>query len=277
MKINESTLVVLKDFAWAWGGMLLKLVIIVSIGWVLSGWLVNRLLRGLEKTRIEPTILILLHSLLGVLFKVGVIVFALSQVGLKMTMIVAVLGGLSLSLGLALKQNISHVANGISLVVNKPFRVGDFIECGSISGTVESVGLFNTLLMTPSNQRIVTPNSQLANSTVTNFNADSLRRIELVLGLSYDDNMSDATTILKDYLASVDGVHAEKPVDVWLTDFGDSSINMSIRAWCQRSDFLAVRHRLIVAIQSCCEQNNYTIPYPQRDIHMLTSQVKASA
>lgn len=264
--LNSETLVPnVVEFAF----ISLKVALILVFGWPFSTWMSNRISELFKRVKMETTVRRSLKSLINVSLKAGILVFALSFTGIKMTILAAILGGLSISLGLALKGNISNVANGILLLANKPFKAGDFIETGSISGTVERIDLINTELKAPNNQKVIVPNSQLLNSSLTNFATHPTRRIELAVGLDYSDDIEKGAEDLKKAIQAVEGVLADPPVDVWLTGFGDSSIDMSVRAWCDRKDFLQIRHRVIIAIQKACATHGYSIPFPQRDVHMI--------
>lgn len=267
--IDAALLEAIQNNAMEWAIMGAKVIGLVSFAWIVSGAISRKLNQFIGKLKLDTAVIHLLQSVVHVSLRIGFIVFALNQSGIKMTVVAAILGGLSISLGLALKGNISQVANGILLIVIKPFRSGDYIEVGSVCGTVQKLGLFNATLTTPQNQTVIVPNSQLALTALTNFNVQDTRRIDLAFGLSYDDTMQDAVPVIKAALRNVEGVLPDKDVDVWLTDFGDSSINMSVRVWCNRTEFLQVRHNLIVTLQNVCNENGYSIPYPQRDIHIV--------
>lgn len=228
----------------------------------------------MERAPIDQTIKKSVQKIFSILFKGIVIAIVLSSVGVKLTIIVAMLGGFSIAIGLALKGNISNISDGITLLMNRQIKSGDFIEGAGFSGTVVRINFFNTELTTPSNPRLLVPNSVLFNTSVTNFSTLPTRRIDLVLGLSYEDNIEQATHVLKEAAHAVEGILKDPQVDVWLTEFGDSSINYSIRAWCNRADFLKTRHHLIVALKAACDKHGFNIPYPQRDVHLFQKSQK---
>jgi small conductance mechanosensitive channel len=266
--VDPALLSMVQEHAVEWSLLTLKVAALVIVGWFFASFIASKVNSVISKFRLEEAVIQLIQTIVHITLKISFVVFALNQAGIKMTIVAAVLGGLSISLGLALKNNISQVANGILLIVNKPFKIGDYIECGSVAGTVESIGLFNATLVTPQNQKVVAPNSQLATSSLTNFSAHETRRIDLVFGLGYNDSMKDAIPVLKEAVSKVEGVLPEQPVDIYLTDFGDSSINMSIRAWCLRTDFLAVRHTIIATLHDVCNEKGFSIPFPQMDVHV---------
>lgn len=270
--IDAALLQALQENAAEWAITGAKVIGLVSAAWILSGVISRKINELIGKIRLDAAVINLLQSVIHVSLRLGFIVFALNQSGIKMTIVAAILGGLSISLGLALKGNISQVANGILLIVIKPFQSGDYIEVGSVCGTVQKLGLFNATLTTPQNQTVIVPNSQLALTALTNFNSQDTRRIDLAFGLSYDDSMQDAIPVIKESLRTIEGVLPDKDVDVWLTDFGDSSINMSVRVWCNRTEFLQVRHNLIITLQNVCKQHGFSIPFPQRDVHIINEK-----
>lgn len=252
--------------------MTIKAFVILSLGWLISSWVSGVANTLMKQSPLEKTIRRSLHKFLSIILKGIVFIIVLSTFGIKMTVIAAILGGLSIALGLALKGNISNFSDGIILLVTRHFKAGDFIEGSGFSGTVERINIFTTELTTPNNQKIIVPNSKILSNTLTNFAANPTRRIELTIGLSYDDDIAKGAVVLKEAAQAVEGVLADPAVDVWLTEFADSSINYSLRAWCNRSDFLKVRHHLIIALKAACDQNNLTIPYPQQDVHLFQKE-----
>lgn len=271
MTINSDWISQLSPLLIHWSLTVLKALGVLVIGWMVSSWIANTLSESLKKLNMDTTIRRSLRSFVNTALKCGILILTISQLGVKMTLLAAVVGGLSISLGLALKGNISDIANGVLLLANKPFRAGDYIESGAASGTVERIDLLSTLLKTPNNQLVVVPNHVLTDNTLVNFNTNPTRRIELVLGISYSDNLDTSIDAIKEALKKVEGVLEDPSVDIWLTEFADSSINMSIRAWCERGDFLKVRHNVILAIHALSKTGAFSIPFPQRDIHMMSS------
>lgn len=251
-----------------WTIGVVKALSILCVGWIISTWIASTVSRLLKKTTLETTIRRSLQSLIALSLKTIVLVIVLNSIGIKMTVITAIIGGISISLGLALKDNISDVANGLLLLITKPFKVGDSIESGSACGTIERINIFTTELKTYNNQKLIVPNSSLFNASITNLSALDTRRIDLAIGLSYTDDLEKGTRILKEAVQSVSTVLADPEVGVYLTDFGSSSINYTIRAWCNRTDFLATRHDIIIAIKKACDANDLSIPFPQQDIHL---------
>ena len=254
-----------------YGLMGIKAIIIGGIGWLVSNAMVRYVNTLLKKIDVEPTIRRSVYSVLNTVLKLLVIMIVLNGLGVKLTVLAAVLGGFSISFGLALKGNVANVANGILLLFSKPFLVGDYIEGAGIAGTVERINLLTTRLTTPNNQTIIVPNESLAGATLTNFNTNPTRRIELTFGLGYNDELASSIQVLTEAIQSLNGVLNDPPVAIWLTDFGESAINMSIRAWCHRGDFLEVRHGIILCLHTTCRQRGLSIPYPQRDIHIIDS------
>ena len=249
-----------------WSLIFIKAIAILGIGWMTSNWIASIVSTLLKKTNLETTVRRSLQSFIKISLKMIVIVILLNSIGIKMTVITAIIGGVSISLGLALKNNISDVANGLLLLITKPFKVGDSIESGSLAGTVERINIFTTELKTYNNQKLIVPNSELFNSSVINFSEFDARRIELSIGLSYTDNLEKGTALLKEAVKTVPTVLEDPDVAVYLIEFGESSINCTIRAWCNRTDFLATRHDMILALKKACDENGLSIPFPQRDI-----------
>lgn len=249
-----------------------KALVTLGLGWILAAWISNAIKTVLIKSKLETTIRRSIHKIISVVLKAIVIAMVLNTLGVKMTVLAAVFGGFSIAIGLALKGNISNISDGVALLMTRHFKVGDFVDVGGDCGTVDRINLFTTELTTPNNQRLLIPNSTIFGSTLTNFASNPTRRIELLLGLSYSDDIEKAALVLKESLQSVEGVLADPGVDVYLTDFGDSSINYSIRVWCERTEFLKVRHRIIIKVKAVCDEHGFTIPFPQQDVHLFKEE-----
>lgn len=196
------------------------------------------------------------------------ILAAIDTLGVNVTSLLAVLGAAGLAVGLALKDSLSNFAAGVMLMVFRPFRIGDFITAGGTSGVVDEIGLFCVLMRTGDNQRIIIPNSAVFGSTIVNTSALPTRRIDLVIGISYDDNIGTAKQIIENVIKADSRVLENPAPVIAVSELGDSSVNLVVRPWVNTADYWAVRWDLTENIKVKLEEGGISIPFPQRDVHL---------
>ena len=194
---------------------------------------------------------------------------AVQQLGVEATSFFAILGAAGLAIGLALKDSLSNFSSGVMLVFFKPFKAGDFVEAGGVSGSVDSIRIFNTVLKTPDNRLITVPNSQVYGGTITNYSALDTRRIDLVFGVSYDDNVVRAKEIIKSVLDADERILKDPAPTIMMLELADSSVNFAVRPWVATPDYWAVRGDVLEGVKKALEDNGLSIPYPQRDVHLI--------
>jgi small conductance mechanosensitive channel len=262
----------LKDTDWTalltdWGGKILVALLIFLIGhWVarLLGAATRRLIR---KTGVDET----LSQFLGTLVIASITVFAaiaaVNHLGVATTSLVAIVGAAGLAVGLALKDSLSNFASGVMIMMFKPFRVGDFIDAGGVTGTVLEIGMFNTRLKTLDNQLVIAPNSRMSADVVTNYSINPTRRINETIGISYADDPAKARVLILDIISKDNRFHDDPAPFVWVNEFGDNSVNLVVRAWTNTDIFWEVRADLLERIKQDFDANGISIPFPQRDIH----------
>ncbi|MEN6307472.1 MAG: mechanosensitive ion channel domain-containing protein, partial [Anaerohalosphaeraceae bacterium] len=208
----------------------------------------------------------------------GLLVFvaiaALSRLGVETTSLVAIIGAAGLAVGLALQGSLSNFAAGVLLIIFKPFRVGDFVEVAGAKGTVQEIQIFNTVLHSPDNVRIIVPNSQVTGANIINYTANDKRRVDLVIGISYDDDIAKAKQVITSVLLSDKRVIREPEPVVAVLGLGDSSVNIAVRPWVKADDYWPTYFDLTENIKVSLEQNGLSIPFPQRDIHIRTGSLK---
>ena len=251
-----------------WGGRIVAALLIFVIGRWIASAIASALMRGLEKAGIETTLSRFLRSLIYMTLLVFVALTAVGALGVPTTNFLAILGAAGLAVGLALKDSLSNFSSGVMLVFFRPFKAGDFVEAGGVSGTVHTIGIFNTIIYTPDNRVITVPNSLIYGSSITNYSAQTTRRIDLVIGVSYDDNIAKARDIMLDVLKRHDKILDDPAPVVMLLDLADSSVNFAVRPWVQSSDYWAVRADVLEQVKVDLEAAGLSIPYPQRDVHI---------
>ncbi len=247
---------------------LLVAIVIILVGRWLSR-VVSRLIeRAMVAARIEQTVINFIAHLTSIVVMVFAVLIALARLGLEMTSILAVLGAAGLAIGLALQGSLSNLAAGVLIIIFRHFKQGDFIEAGGAQGTVQEIQMLTTVVHTPENLRQIVPNADILSGVITNYSANDTRRVDLAVGVSYDDDVRHVKQVLET-LATEHPLVLESPAPfIALSDFGDSSVNFVVRVWVNRPDFRQVRFGLPEQIKLTLDAEGITIPYPQRDVHL---------
>jgi small conductance mechanosensitive channel len=224
--------------------------------------------RILEKRNVDPTIVTFTSNLAYTILLIFVVLAALSQVGIQTTSFIAILGAAGLAIGLALQGSLSNFAAGFLLIVFRPFKVNDFIEAAGTNGTVEKIQIFTTTLKTPDNKTIIVPNSKLTEGNIVNWSTKGTRRVDLVMGIGYGDDIDKAKRIMMDVLESDPRILKEPAPQVALVELADSSVNFVVRPWCNAADYWSVHFDTTEKIKKRFDEENISIPFPQRDVHL---------
>nr|WP_238391246.1 mechanosensitive ion channel domain-containing protein [Pseudoxanthomonas japonensis] len=251
-----------------WGLKLLAAVLIFLVGM----WLAKRLSAGLERvlgrTHADATLGGFLRRASYAAMMVLVIITALTSLGVNPTSMLAVLGAAGLAVGLALKDSLSNIASGVMLIVLRPFREGDFVQAASLEGIIEEVRIFQTRMRTVDNRLIVLPNSLITTAPIINFTAKPQRRIDILVGVGYDDDLKQAKQVLLDIAHANPMVLKEPEPFVFVSQLGESSVDLTLYAWAKTKDFGQTRSDLTEAVRTEIIGNGLNIPYPQRDLHV---------
>ncbi len=227
--------------------------------------------RVLRKREVDETLLKFLVSVVKITLITFVIISAIAQVGIETTSFVAVIGAAGLAVGFALQGSLSNLAAGVMLIIFKPFKVGNYIEGGGAAGSVESIGIFVTTLVTPDNKLVVVPNSTMTGGNITNYSAKDTRRVDMVFGIGYSDDIDKAKKVIEDVLNSDKRILKEPAPQVVVSELADSSVNFNVRPWVITADFWSVYFDTTEAIKKKFDEQNISIPFPQRDVHMYQS------
>ena len=261
------------DADWAglletWGLKLLSVGLILVVG----VWAARRLSRGLarvlEKANADSILVGFLRNIVYFGLLVVVVVAALAQVGVPPASLLAVLGAAGLAIALALKDSLSNFASGVMLILLRPFKAGDFVRAADLEGTVELVRVFQTQIRMIDNRVIVLPNSLITSAPIINFTARPQRRVDLLVGVGYEDDLGAAKAALMEAAAKSPLVVQEPAADVLVSGLGESSVDLTLRAWVKTSDFLAAKSDLLEGIHREIRSRGLSIPYPQRDLHV---------
>jgi len=255
-----------------WGLQVVGAVAVLLIGRGVARWLRSAVRKTMERREADPTLVPFISGLVYWLVLLLVAVAVLGLFGIPTASFVAVLGAASLAVGLALQGTLSSFAGGVMLLVFRPFKAGDVVDVAGSLGTVQEVGIFSTVLHTPDNVRIVIPNSSVFGQVIKNFTANDRRRIDLVVGVSYDDDLERAGETIDRVIRSDDRVLADPAPVVAVSEMADSSVNFVVRPWCRTEDYWDVRWDLTRRLKEELEADGCSIPYPQRDVHVFQAE-----
>lgn len=252
----------------AWGLRLFTAALILLVGIWGVRLLAKAMERALGRAGVDPMLRKFLYNIARFGGTVVVGVAALTQLGVPPASLLAVLGAAGLAVGLALRDSLSNFASGVMLILLRPFRVGDFVQIAGLEGVIEQVNIFQTQLRTVDNRVIVLPNSQITTAPIVNFTGRPTRRLDLLVGVGYDDDLAEARAALLHVASTNPRVLEEPATDVLVSAFGESSVNLTLRAWVPTSDVLVARSELLEGIHRELRERGLSIPYPQRDLHV---------
>lgn len=252
-------------------GFLMQLVVavvVLLIGSRLIRFLLKLIRKSLERSRVETGVVTFLCSLVKYALYFILAMIILAQFGVTTSSVVAVLGSAGLTLGLALQGSLANFAGGVLILLLKPFVVGDYIidNATNQEGTVSSITIFYTKLLTIDNRMILIPNGTLSNSSITNVSHMEKRRIDLLIGVSYEANLAEVKKVFSEVVQKEERILTGEPVDIFVSELADSSVRMGVRVWVKNEDYWATRWKLIEDIKLALDANDISIPYPQLDV-----------
>lgn len=253
-------------------------MLIFLVGRWVAKLLSRLIVKVLTRAKVDPTLVPFIENLSYTAMLVFVVVAALGQAGVQTASFIAVLGAAGLAVGLALQGSLANFASGVLLLVFKPFRVGDFVEIGGVKGTVQGIQIFNTVLNSPDNVRIVVPNGQVTGGTISNYTINGTRRVDLVASVSYDDDLKKARRVIENVLASEPKILAQPAPVIAVNEMAESSIDFVVRPWVKVADYWEVYWSLTEKLKVAMDENGLTIPFPQQEIyvHATTPEAKTA-
>lgn len=247
-------------------------IILALVIYVVGKWITKRVTQLVTKLMqardVDPTLVDFLANIVYAVLLVAVIIAALDTLGLPVTSLLAVVGAAGLAVGLALKDSLGNFAAGVMLVLFRPFSKGDFVEAAGVSGSIDDVRIFSTILTTPDNKQITIPNAQVYAGTITNYTAKDMRRVDMVFGVSYDDDLKVAREVLTRVCTSHPKVLAEPAFKIFVMNLGDNSVDFAVRPWARTEDYWTVWGDVLEQAKVELEAAGCSIPYPQRDVHV---------
>jgi len=247
---------------------LVAALLVFFVGKWLSGHISRLVVRLLEKNKVELTLIHFLENLIYYTLLILVLVAAASQLGINTTSFLTIIGAAGLAVGLALKDSLSNIASGVMLVFLRPFKVGDIVTASGVTGRVASLNIFYTTINTLDNQKVIVPNSSITANVITNVFANPTRRVDLVFGISYGDDISKAKGILSNLISSDPRILKDPVPTIAVSELADSSVNFIVRPWVKSDDYWAVYFDLTEKVKTTFDKEDITIPFPQRDVHL---------
>jgi len=249
---------------------LLFAVIVLLVGLRLVKYAIQLLKKTMDKASVDPTLITFLGSIFGVILRVLLFVSVASMLGIETTSFIAVLGAAGLAVGLALQGSLANFAGGVLIILFKPFKAGDIIDTGNDLGIVEAISILTTRVVTFDNRLVICPNGQLANSVVTNLSAKETRRTDIPVGIGYDSNIAKAREVMLRLAAEDNRILADPAPVVRVTSLGDSSVNLFLRVWVGTDDLWPVYWDVLERVKIAFDaEPDLTIPFPQRDVHLI--------
>lgn len=251
-----------------YGTRIIGAILIFVIGKFFVGLTKKVIVKLMRKSKQDETLIAFVASISGVALLAFVVVAALGHLGIQTASFVAIIGAAGLAVGLALQGSLSNFASGVLLIIFKPFKLDDYIEGGGIAGVVEEIGIFTTMLRSPDNKTIIVPNAKMTGDNIVNYSTKSERRVDLVAGVSYSDNLDTVRETLESILAANPKVLKEPAPQIAVVELADSSVNFVVRPWAKTADYWDVYFQTQEAIKKEFDKANISIPFPQQDVHV---------
>ena len=247
---------------------ILSAILIFWIGKKIAKIIANISAKALEKADVDLILVNFTKSFVYFALLATVIIASLGQLGFKTTSLLGIFAAAGLAIGLALKDSLSNFAAGVMLVIFRPFKIGDFVEVAGLSGKIEEIKIFSTVLVTGDNKQITIPNGQITSESIVNYSAKKTRRIDLTIGVSYDDDLKQVKKILTEVVSAHPLVLTDPAPKVALAALADSSVNFTVRPWSNSEDYWTIYSDLLEQMKAALEEGGCSLPYPQTDVYL---------
>ncbi|MCK5002605.1 MAG: mechanosensitive ion channel [Gammaproteobacteria bacterium] len=243
-------------------------IIIFVVGKFAIGVVTSLVRKLMSKAKLDNILVDFISSIIKTILLLFVVIASLNQLGVDTTSLIALIGAAGLAIGLSLQSTLQNLAAGVMLIIFRPFKGGDFIDAGGVMGTVEKINIFNTVMRTGDNREIIVPNGSIYGGTITNYSARETRRVDMVFGIGYNDDLRKAKDIIKGILDADERVLSDPEPLVAVAELADSSVNFNVRPWCKSGDYWDIYYDTHENIKLTFEEAGISIPYPQMDVHM---------
>lgn len=250
-----------------WSINIAMAVVTFLVGKFAASLMVNISKKLMERAKIDHILVNFIASIINGILILFISIAALDQLGVNTTSLVALVGGAGLAVGLAMQGSLQNLASGVMLIVFRPFTAGDFIEAAGLLGTVEKIGIFSITMRTGDNREIIVPNGGVYGKNITNYSKRATRRVDMVFGIGYDDDIRKARSVIQSILDADPRVHAEPAPLIAVAELAESSVNINVRPWCNTGDYWGLFFDMQEKVKLAFDENGISIPYPQMDIH----------
>lgn len=257
----------LDSYVIPWGINIVMALAIFIIGKYVVGIIMRLVRKLMVKAKVDSILIAFISSIAKSVLLLFVTIAALDRLGVDTTSLVALIGAAGLAIGLALQSSLQNLASGVMLIIFRPFSAGDTVEAAGVTGTVEAIGILTTTMRTGDNREIIVPNGQIFGSNIINYSKRSTRRVDMVFGIGYDDDLRKAREIIKSVLDADTRILADPAPLIAVGALADSSVNFNVRPWCSTSDYWGVYFDTHEKIKLAFDENGISIPYPQMDVH----------
>ncbi len=268
MEMIEENSEKIIEFGLIYGADLVLALLVLFIGF----WVIKRVVAlmraAMIRKEVDVTLRRFLVNLVGIILKALLIISVASMIGVETTSFIAIIGAAGLAIGLALQGSLANFAGGVLLLMFRPYKVGDFIESQGHSGTVYAIQIFTTILKTPDNKTVFIPNGPIANGSITNYSTEETRRVDMVFGIGYDDDIDKAKKILQSLIDADERIFKDPAPAILLAELANSSVNFKVRTWVKSQDYWGVFFDMHEAVKKTFDKEGVSIPYPQQDVHL---------
>lgn len=265
----ETILQKLTDMAIQYAPKVVLGIVTLIIGFWVARVITKIVHKALIRSKVEVTLLEFLTSIIGIILKVLVIVSVATMIGIQMTSFIAIMSAMAFAVGLAFQGSLSNFSGGVLIILLKPFKSGDFIEAQGHMGTVDSIQIFHTVLKTVDNKKIIIPNGPLSNGNIVNYTAQETRRNQWIFGIGYGDDFEAAKKLIMEIMEQDERILKDPAPFARVGELGDSSVNITVRAWIPLAEFWNVHFDVIEKVKKSFDENGINIPFPQRDVHII--------
>jgi small conductance mechanosensitive channel len=266
--VSPEQMSTMVDWLSQFGLKLIAAIVVFFVGKWLARKISNLLKRGMQKAETDPTLIGFVGNIAYFGLLTMVVIAAVGQLGVQTTSFIAVLGAAGLAIGLALQGSLANFAAGVLMIIFRPFKAGDYIEAAGTAGSVEEVQLFTTTLKTPDNKIVIIPNAQVTAGTITNYSARDTRRLDLVFGVGYGDDLDKVKRVIWEVLNEESRLLKDPEPVVAVLNLGESSVDFAVRPWVNSADYWGVYFDLQEKMKKRFDQEGISIPFPQRDLHV---------
>jgi len=270
MENIESIQETIMPYLVEYGLDLVGAIVILIVGWIVANWIQKRIRRmGKKSEKLDTTLTTIFAKTAKVVIMVVVVIAVLQQFGVQTASLLAVVGAAGLAIGLAWQGTLSDIAAGIMILIMRPFKIGDTVEVAGTSGVVDEIGLVLTSLHTFDNVAMYIPNSDIWGTKIMNYTTNDVRRVDMVFGFGYDDDMDKAMRIAREVLDADDRVLQDPEPQIAVSELADSSVNIIVRPWTTKENYWALKFDVTKRIKERYDEAGLNIPYPQRDVHLF--------